>query len=430
MASIPRDKPLDSTLALLREGFPFIQNRCERFGSDIFEARIMGKKMICIHGEEAAEIFYNEELFKRNGALPKHIQKTLFGEGGVQSLDNGAHKTRKGMFMALMSPDNIQRLMKLTAEQWHKHLKKWEQERNLVVLFEEVQEIFCRAACAWAGVPLKEEEVKFRTGDFLSMIDSFGAAGPRYLKGLPARSRAEKWIGGIIDQIRNRGMEVNEGSAAHVFATSRDADGSLLDSRIAAVEVINVIRPYVAIAYYVAFTALALHEHPEYRQKLRDSSDEEIKMFVQEVRRYYPFVPLLGAVVRKEFDWRGYHFKEGRTVLMDMYGTLHDPKLWDKPNEFRPERFENWKGSPFDFIPQGGGEHNMGHRCAGEWITIGAMHVSLQFLTRFMEYEVPKQDLSFSLSRMPTFPRSGFVIKNVKESKIDDPTQASTRFKF
>lgn len=430
MASIPRDKPLDSTLALLREGFPFIQNRCERFGSDIFEARIMGKKMICIHGEEAAKVFYDEELFKRNGALPKHIQKTLFGEGGVQSLDDQAHRQRKGMFMSLMSPDNIERLMKLTAEQWHAYLKKWEKERNLVVLFEEVQEIFCRAACAWAGVPLKEEEVKFRTEDFLSMIDSFGAAGPRYLKGLPARSRAEKWIRGIIDQIRNRGLEVNEGSAVHVFATSRDADGRLLDSRIAAVEVLNVIRPYVAIAYYVAFTALALHEHPEYRDKLRDSSDEEIKMFVQEVRRYYPFVPLLGAVVRKEFDWRGHHFKEGRTVLMDMYGTLHDPKLWDKPNEFRPERFKNWKGSPFDFIPQGGGEHNMGHRCAGEWITIGAMHVSLQFLTRFMEYEVPKQDLGFSLSRMPTFPRSGFVIKNVKESQIDDPAQASTRFSF
>lgn len=115
-------------------------------------------------------------------------------------------------------------------------------------------------------------------------------------------------------------------------------------------------------------------------------------------------------------------------VLLDMYGTLHDPKLWDRPNEFRPERFGSWKGSPFDFITQGGGDHHIGHHCAGEWITIGATHVSLQFLTRFMEYVVPAQDLGFSLSRMPTFPRSGFVIKNVKESSTDDPAQASTRF--
>jgi fatty-acid peroxygenase len=427
MADIPREKTLDSTLSLLRDGYPFIQKRCKQYGTDIFETRVLGKKAICIHGEEAARVFYDNERFQRAGALPKPIKKTLFGEGGVQGLDGEAHKQRKAMFMSLMSPDNIERLMKLTAEQWQAYGNKWERGTHLVVLFEEAQEIFCRAACAWTGVPLKEEEVKYRTQDFTAMVDSFGAAGPRYFRGLPARARTEKWLRAIIDKIRNRSLEVNEGSAAHVFATSRDADGSLLDTRIAAVELINVIRPYVAIAYYVAFSALALHEHPEYREKLRNGDDRDVKMFVQEVRRFYPFAPLLGAIVRKDFNWRGHHFKKGRMVLLDIYGPLHDAKLWEEPYEFRPERFMEWKGSPFDFVPQGGGDHEMGHRCAGEWITIGAMQVSLQFLTA-MEYEVPAQDLGFSLSRIPTFPRSGFVIKNVKISA--DMSRINTRFNF
>jgi fatty-acid peroxygenase len=33
MAHMPRDKSLDSTLALLRDGYVFIPNRCARYGA-------------------------------------------------------------------------------------------------------------------------------------------------------------------------------------------------------------------------------------------------------------------------------------------------------------------------------------------------------------------------------------------------------------
>lgn len=72
---IPREKGLDQTLALLREGYEFISNRCELFQSDIFETRLMGEKVICMSGEEAARIFYNPRLFQRKGAAPKRVQK-------------------------------------------------------------------------------------------------------------------------------------------------------------------------------------------------------------------------------------------------------------------------------------------------------------------------------------------------------------------
>ena len=120
-------------------------------------------------------------------------------------------------------------------------------------------------------------------------------------------------------------------------------------------------------------------------------------MLVQEVRRFYPFTPMVGAIVRKEFEWKGYTFKRGRLVLLDIYGMLHDPELWQHPQEFNPERFINWDGNPFTLIPQGGGEQ------------------AVDFLTNRMTYEVPDQDLTFSLSRMPTLPRSGFMISKIKK---------------
>lgn len=71
---------------------------------------------------------------------------------------------------------------------------------------------------------------------------------------------------------------------------------------------------------------------------------------------------------------------------------------------------------PFYLIPQGGGDYNTGHRCAGEWITIEIMKTALHILTTSMTYDVPKQDLRISLSRIPTLPRSRFIISNVRRT--------------
>lgn len=56
----------------------------------------------------------------------------------------------------------------------------------------------------------------------------------------------------------------------------------------------------------------------------------------------------------------------------------------------------------------------MGHRCAGEWVTIEMMKVSLDFLVKQMTYELPEQDLGYSKVSIPSLPHSKVIIKNVK----------------
>jgi fatty-acid peroxygenase len=413
MTNIPEEKTLDSSIALLQEGYPFLFDRTKKFHSDIFKTRLLGEEVICLHGPEAAELLYDNTKFKREGAIPKPIQKTLLGENGVQTMDGAAHRHRKAMFMSVMSPDSINQLLAHFDRAWKAYINKWVNMRH-VVLFEDVQEIMCFGACAWTGVPLKPTEVRKRAQDFTAMVDGFGGVGLRHFRGRRARSRTEAWIKGIIKQVRKNKIQPQQQSPLYIIAWHRDLNGELLSPQIAAVELINLIRPIVAIAYYVAFSALALHDNPDYKQKLRHADDKLMEMFVQEVRRYYPFTPFLGARVSAEFKWQGQHFEKGKLVLLDVYGMLHDARLWEQPDEFKPERFLKWQGSPFDFIPQGGGEFEMGHRCAGEWITIAAMKQALNFLVNHISYEVPPQSLKYNLHRMPTYPESGFVIHHVK----------------
>src|SRR5690625_7849836 len=107
---IPKDKALDSSLSLLREGYRFIPKRRRKLHSDIFEIIVMGQKVICISGPEAAEIFYNEANFCRHGAVPKRIRKSIFGERGVQTLDWDAHTHRKSLFMSLFTEEGLNTL--------------------------------------------------------------------------------------------------------------------------------------------------------------------------------------------------------------------------------------------------------------------------------------------------------------------------------
>lgn len=84
---IPHDKSLDNSLTPLKEGYLFIKNRTERYNSDLFQARLLGKNFICMTGADAAKVFYDTDRFQRQNALPKRVQKSLFGVNAIQGMD-------------------------------------------------------------------------------------------------------------------------------------------------------------------------------------------------------------------------------------------------------------------------------------------------------------------------------------------------------
>ena len=133
MTNIPKDKNFDSSLILLRDGYEFIQKKRQKLGTDIFRTRLMLKKTICMSGKEAAEVFYDNEKFQRKGATPKRVQKTLFGQKGVQTLDNSAHRQRKEMFMSLMKPDSLRGFLEIQKSYWETYIGKWENEEQIIL---------------------------------------------------------------------------------------------------------------------------------------------------------------------------------------------------------------------------------------------------------------------------------------------------------
>lgn len=412
---IPIDKGLDNSLPMMKEGYLYISNRRKRFGRDMFETRLLGgQKAICIAGEDAVKVFYDESKFKRTGAAPKRIRQTLFGEKAIQTTDDSVHKHRKQMFMSLMTKERLQDIVEIFKKEWTAAIGTWE-GMDKIVLYEEVTKILTNTACKWAGVPLPQNDINPRANQLEALFDAAAAVGPRHWKGRAARNTLEGWLQELINEIRNGNLEAPENTPLQRIVWYRDTNNDLLNAETTAVEILNIVRPIVAIVVYIVFIGLALFEHPNEKEKLVNAGEADYEMFVQEVRRYYPFFPFATARVRRDFLWKGHDFKEGNLVLLDVYGTNHHPDLWDHPDQFIPERFKVRVESPYDLVPQGGGNYYTGHRCPGETLTVEIMKASLDLLVNHMDYHVPEQNLNYSMMRIPSLPKSRIVLNQVKK---------------
>lgn len=411
MTEIPHDDHLESSLALLGEGYPFIRDRCARLHSNVFQTRLLLQNTICLSGEDAARLFYDERYLQRAHAMPRMLIKTLVGQGGVQGLDGEAHRHRKRMFLQLLDGAAVEKLVSLAEQAWRQAIGEW-QARPEVRLMTEVQLILTEAVCRWAGVPLAPAEREIRAEQLATMVDGAGGIGARHWEARKARRDAEAWARQLIQQARAGRLPAEPTTALRVIAHHRDLDGTPLDEQVAAVELLNLLRPTVAVSYFITYAALELLAQPQWAARLR-TDDELLEPFAQEVRRLHAFFPFTAARVREDFDWQGQHFPAGTRVMLDLWGTNREASRWDQPEAFQPERFLNRPGNAFSFVTQGGGDAAEGHRCPGERLAIELLKMALRMLTREMAYAVPAQDLRIDLTRMPARPESGMLIRDV-----------------
>jgi fatty-acid peroxygenase len=326
----------------------------------------------------------------------------------VHTLDGQAHRVRKALFLSLMTPAGIADVVERTEAAWDAAVRSWCKEPS-VVLFDEASRVLTRGACGWAGVPATEAQVPAIAADLVAMVDGFATGGPRHWRARRARRRREAWLSGVVEEVRRDGR-TDGSSAVDAVARHRDADGEPLPTRVAAVEVLNLIRPAVAVCWFVAFAGHALHRWPEHRAPLRAGDPAFAEAFAHEVRRFYPFAPFIGGRAVRDLRFDGEPVPAGATVLLDLYGQNHDPALWPEPYRFDPYRFVDREIGPYELVPQGAGDPYTGHRCPGEPLAVALLAALAVRLAR-LDHEVPRQNLAIPLHRVPTRPESGFVIQ-------------------
>lgn len=116
-----------------------------------------------------------------------------------------------------------------------------------------------------------------------------------------------------------------------------------------------------------------------------------LKMVIREALRLHPPAPLL--VPRESIDvceLDGYTIPAKSRVIINAWAIGRDPKYWDNPEEFRPERFEDgtldFTGSNYEFIPFGSGRR----MCPGFNYGLASMELMFTGLLYHFDWSLPE----------------------------------------
>ncbi|KAK4393846.1 Xanthotoxin 5-hydroxylase CYP82C4 [Sesamum angolense] len=131
------------------------------------------------------------------------------------------------------------------------------------------------------------------------------------------------------------------------------------------------------------------------RERLVKESDIDklvyIKAIIKETLRIQPSAPLLPPRESVEdCTVAGYHIPAGTRLILNVWKLHRDPRVWDDPLEFRPERFlvkhkeVDVQGKHYELLPFGGGRRS----CPGISFAVRVMELALASFLH--EFEIEK----------------------------------------
>ncbi|KAF7231621.1 cytochrome P450 17A2 isoform X1 [Nothobranchius furzeri] len=154
--------------------------------------------------------------------------------------------------------------------------------------------------------------------------------------------------------------------------------------------------------------AYLLH-HPEVQERVQRELDEQVgaerpvsvsdrgrlpylDCVINEGMRIRPVSPvLIPHTAMTHSSIGGYAVSRGTRVLVNMWSIHHDPRLWDKPDLFLPDRFLDDQGqrvTPACFLPFGAGPRV----CVGESLARLELFLFLSSLLQRMSFRLPDGD--------------------------------------
>nr|AGT51299.1 cytochrome P450 [Aedes albopictus] len=146
----------------------------------------------------------------------------------------------------------------------------------------------------------------------------------------------------------------------------------------------------------ISFTLWHLAKYQDVQQKLYEEIDrvlgkdkanadltnlqiqelEYLDMVVKESLRLIPPVPIIGRTLVEDMEMNGVTIPAGTQISIKIYNIHRNPKIWENPDEFIPERFSKTnesKRGPYDFIPFSAGSRN----CIGQRYAMMELKVTI-----------------------------------------------------
>jgi cytochrome P450 len=139
----------------------------------------------------------------------------------------------------------------------------------------------------------------------------------------------------------------------------------------------------------LAWVFAMLAQHPDIHARLVEEINSLEKsplldQVLKETLRLYPPIHIGNRIVAEEMDFGGNKIPAGERMFYSIYLTQRDPAVWERADEFRPERFAHGrKTPPMSYIPFGGGPR----ACIGAAFGQAEARLVLTHLLRAFRFE-------------------------------------------
>lgn len=130
-----------------------------------------------------------------------------------------------------------------------------------------------------------------------------------------------------------------------------------------------------------------------------------LKTVIKENFRLHPPLPILvPRECTEDVKLNGYDISKGTQVIVSAWTIGRDPKIWEDPESFVPERFldsnVDYRGQDFELIPFGAGRRG----CPGISFAMSAIELVLANLVHHFEWAVPAgMKESLDVNEAPAF---------------------------
>jgi cytochrome P450 len=174
---------------------------------------------------------------------------------------------------------------------------------------------------------------------------------------------------------------------------ARDEDGEpMTDDELRDELVTLLLAGHETTATSVAWAIERLVRHPQQLARLvaeidagPDAGERYANAVVNETLRVRPVVPIVARELKQELELGGYRLPAGTRVMPSIYLTNRNSRVYDRPAEFRPERFLDDAPDTFAWIPFGGGIR----RCIGASFAQLEMKLMLRTMLAELEPSLP-----------------------------------------
>ncbi|UOU96914.1 cytochrome P450 [Chryseobacterium daecheongense] len=278
--------------------------------------------------------------------------------------------------------------------------------KELGKIITEVQEVFA-----------KEVRLPF----YSQILKIFGVID----KTIKKSKKSKAIIQSVLDKRRSSGEEKNDLLDMLIQARYEDTQLPMSDEQLIDEMLILFIAGHETTANALSFIFFEISQHPEVERKLKKEILEEgervftpeslmKKSFtsnvIKEAMRLHPPAWAIDRQALENDSFQEYSWPKHTLIILYITGLHRNPRYWNDPNSFIPERFDDENAKNFAYYPFGAGPR----LCIGEHFAMMEMVLIVRKFYksfRFMSYQ--KELEKKALVTLRTTSLKGKIIKNL-----------------